>query len=164
MTAGKGLAHLRDHDHEAFDEITFKVVPRWKESELSGDQWRTSVAVVLKSNGLEVAARAYRDMDTALALAPAFIVDVRESGRYEEALRVMHARDEHTCDQPGCAKPWTVKLKLKRRTSARGEWLDPSESAYYDHFRQFCGEHRERGDCSREDCDENYEAIEWRNT
>lgn len=47
---------------------------------------------------------------------------------------------------------------LKRQTAADGSWLS-DESCPFAEYRLFCDEHSTRGDCSREDCDENYSDV-----
>lgn len=53
---------------EAFDEIAMKVVPRFKTSGLSGDEWRTSVSVAFKFKGIVVYETSFRDMEAALLM------------------------------------------------------------------------------------------------
>lgn len=45
------LFHIDHPDDERFDEIHISVVERWKESELSGDEWRFSYLAEIKRKG-----------------------------------------------------------------------------------------------------------------
>ncbi len=48
---GKTVFHKRLRDFESFDEIRLKVVPRYKTSGLSGDEWRTGVLIEFMFKG-----------------------------------------------------------------------------------------------------------------
>jgi hypothetical protein len=151
---GKELFHKRLRDWEAFDRITFDVVPRYKTSGMSGDEWRQHVQVRLWHKGEVVFEAGYRDMQCALALAQADFI------RQQEPIpeRVIELERE-SCDQPSCPAPPAGKFALKRQTSRTGDYLDQADQ-YFGAYRQFCKKHLRRGDCSREDADDNYEPID----
>lgn len=147
--------HKRLPDWEAFDEIRLKVVPRYKTSGLSGDEWRQHVQVEFLFKGEVVHEEGWRDMRTALAFLPS---------EWHKATcpipqRVIAMEEAGRCDQPGCAAQAVGRFMLKRETSERGDWLDPAH-VYGRKYRQFCKRHLRRGDCSREDCDDNYEPMD----
>lgn len=155
MSEQKRLWHKRLNDWEHFDQVEFKVVPRYKTSGLSGDEWRQHVQVTFSFKGEAIHSCGFRDMKTALAFAyPDF-------ARRNEAIheKVLEMEEAGYCDQPSCKNKATSRLKIKSHFSARGEALDPSENACSDYYRQFCSVHVRRGDASREDCESNYEVI-----
>jgi hypothetical protein len=92
-------------------------------------------------------------MDAAVARLPGFVDDA--ACPVPEQYCVI---EETKCHQPSCAEDAVAKYKVKRLTSEQGEYLAKSEY-YWDYVRQFCRAHMRRGDCSREDCDDNYEII-----
>jgi hypothetical protein len=151
---GKELFHKRLSDWEAFDRITFDVVPRFKTSGLSGDEWRQHVQVRFWHKGEVVFETGYRDMRCALALAQSDFL------RQQEPIpeRVIELEQE-SCDQPSCPAPPVGRFALKKQTSDRGDYLDMTDQ-YFGAYRQFCKKHLRRGDCSREDADDNYEPID----
>lgn len=147
------LYHRRLRDFAAFDEITLKVVPRYKTSGLSGDEWRTSVHLTFMFKGICVHESQARDMETAAAYL------AHEMSECSMPLpNPILKLEESLCDQPGCSQKAIGRLKLKRLTSLEGEYLADEENLGY--FRQFCLQHIERGDCSREDADENYIPLD----
>jgi hypothetical protein len=153
-TQPKEAWHRRLPNWEPYDEIVLKVVPRYKTSGMSGDMWRTSTVITFKFKGVVIDSTAVRDMDCAIMLLG-----------YEHISRTEPIGDEvidlerGLCDQPSCCKPATNKYLLKRICSKCGDLLDPNDRTMQ-YFRQFCDRHAKRGDCSREDCDANYEVLE----
>jgi hypothetical protein len=148
------LWHKRDPDFESFDKITLEVVPRYKTSGLSGDEWRTSVHATFWFKGEKVHERSWTSMQYAIMLLAHEWVTQQEPIP-ERVIKL----EESKCDQPGCANDAVARFRIKRETSEHGEWLDRSDSSMR-YFRKFCKKHVERGDCSREDCDENYEPLD----
>ncbi len=147
--------HKRHHDWEAFDKIEIVTVPRYKTSGLSGDEWRVSATVRCWFKGVVVLELGgFSDMETARRMLDGKLL--------EAAFPIpdgVIAREKTACDQPGCGSDAIVRLKLKRLTSERGEYLHEQEHSSTC-YRQFCDAHRERGDCGREDADDNYEPID----
>ncbi len=154
MKLGDELWHKRLGDFEPFDKITLEVVPRYKTSGLSGDEWRQSVRATFYFKGEAVHEDGWTSMDYALKLL---------AGSHAEATGPIPTRvvkmEETRCDQPSCEAPAVGRLRIKRTFSRRGEELvqDGVPSRYY---RKFCRKHIRRGDCGREDCDANYEPID----
>jgi hypothetical protein len=141
--------HARLHRWEAFDRITMDVVPRYKTSGLSGDEWRTGVVTKFWFKGEVV----HEDFRTSLEAAIRYLPFVYDEQTCPINERVI-ALDEERCDQPGCAEVWVARYLLKRRTASDGSYLADDESAT-PRFRKFCRKHLRRGDCSREDSDDN---------
>jgi hypothetical protein len=154
----ESLYHKMLNDHEPFDKITLEVVPRFKTSEMSGDEWRHHVAIKFFFKGAEVASDGFSTMETAVMFLGARMLQHQEGNALDD--KTTQALRNTSCDQPSCAKPATVKYRLKRQTARDGAYLDPAELLHLGAFRQFCSVHAKRGDCSREDSDDNYEVIE----
>jgi hypothetical protein len=51
-------------------------------------------------------------------------------------------------------------LLIKEAFNDRGDKLHPDDYQHRNAYRQFCKTHIRRGDCSREDCDDNYEPMD----
>ena len=146
--------HVEHPDDERFDRITIDIHPRWKESELSGDEWRFSYVITGWRKGEAIVSRELGNLKYALMfLQPTLLGD--DMGAYFDQEASKRTRDK--CDQPGCAEVATVFLERVKSYSRRGEEL--VRSSLTPEFRQFCEAHRERGDCSRDDADHNYVEI-----
>ena len=141
-------------DH-GFDEITLRTVPRFKESELSGDEWRTSVEIQFKKKGVLIyeGSGGTTMTDAALRLSQHF--DAANKSLIEK-----HKELERFCAQSGCAKKATNSylIKKKRCGTCGGNFGDGELDMRY--VRDFCAEHSNRGDCDLEDCDFNYKLVE----
>jgi hypothetical protein len=148
--------HKRLPEVEFVDRITIDVVPRFKTSGLSGDVWRHSAVVRFFHKGEQVHEFSRGRVSYAAAHL-SWELDTFADGAVLPSAEIK--REETLCDNPGCGNPARVKMYLKREFSSRGEALDPSEQ-HFRHYRKFCGEHRKRGDASREDCDDNYRDHE----
>ena len=149
----------RHPDDQIIDDIQIHVVPRFKTSGLSGDEWRVSAVVELKRKGTLVYSRSYSNVDDAARHLPWLLrvwceMPDEEIPNWTE----QNNRDRTLCHQSGCGKEWTVLYKLKREASERGEWIDPSDCTLTS-VRGFCDEHKHRGDCGREDAEDNYEVV-----
>ncbi len=142
-------------EFEVFDRIELAVVPRYKTSGLSGDEWRTSVHAKFFFKDTMVHEQSFRDMRTAFALMPHALMTMNVIP--ETILDLEKTR----CYQPGCPDESISKYRLKRLTSDRGEYLHEDEGKFTkNHVRKFCRKHLKRGNCGREDSDKNYEVLE----
>lgn len=150
-TLGTKMWHKRHHDFEVFDRITMEIVPRYKESGLSGDEWRQHVEVKFWFKGHEIASKGCRDMNAAAMLLGSWLID-SGSPIADKVIKL----EEDLCDQPSCTEPPTHRYVLKNWFSDRGEKLDKSDGSDRPYYRQFCQRHGTRGDCGREDSDDNY--------
>lgn len=154
MFNGKELAHKRLPEWEPFDRVTVETLERYKTSGLSGDEWRFNSFVQFWFKGHPVHSYTARDVEAAFK---------RFFQQYDEATCPISIElsklDDKLCDQPGCARAPIARFALKRLTADNGDYLDPAEQ-YFTYYRKFCSKHTRRGDCSREDCDENYVAID----
>lgn len=147
------LCEKRHRDFESFDKIELKVVPRYKTSEMSGDEWRTSVRVSFFFKDEKVHETSYSSMKYALLMLGHEWVTAQEPIP-EKVIKI----EEDACMQAGCSRKAVSKYLIKELYSERGEKLDPSDTTL-SHYRQFCDLHLERGDCGLEDSDSNYEVI-----
>lgn len=154
MPLGDSMHHKRLSEFHSFDRITFRIVPRYKMSGLSGDEWRQHVEIEFWFKGEVVHTARARDMEAAFMLAPAAWINAQEP----IPDRVI-ALERERCDQPSCELVATSRYRIKQEYSRSGEKLD-QDDIYAKHYRQFCERHKTRGDCSREDSDDNYEQIE----
>ena len=150
-----GPYHKRLPDFETFDEIRLYVVPRFKTSGLSGDEWRQHVQVDFFFKGVKTFEFGCRDMNAAAMLLGARMIESGDHGISDKSLAL---EDGGICDQPSCREPSVGRLLIKTEFT-RGEKLDPSD-IHSRKYRQFCAKHIRRGDCDREDCDDNYEPMD----
>jgi hypothetical protein len=144
------LWHKRLTDFEPFDKITFEIVPRYKESGLSGDEWRQHVEVTFWFKGHEVHSFGCRNMESASMMLGHHLINAA-CPIPDKVIDV----EKDMCDQPSCVQPPVYRYILKEEFSRSGEKLD-SKNGCGRHYRQFCERHRKRGDCGREDSDQNY--------
>jgi hypothetical protein len=148
------LNHRRLRNWEPFDEISLRIIPRYKTSGLSGDEWRQHVQIEFKHKGEVVFSAGAGDMQSAYMMLGHHML--------EQACpipdRVIEI-ERDACDQPSCKEKAVGRYMLKRLTADNGEFLDMKEQ-YSTYYRQFCKKHARRGDCSREDADDNYEPLD----
>ena len=141
--------HLRP-DHQMFDEVKVVTVPRYKESEMSGDEWRISASIEYLCKGKVMHRAAFRDIETALDFVKAEYHKGCDMGRddiqYEDLF----------CDQEGCNNKPIAFFKLKKQYGRDGE----IKGHQFEQHRSFCSTHERRGDCGLEDADSNYELID----
>lgn len=150
----KSQHHKRHPDWEAFDKVTVELEPRLKTSGMSGDEWRTGVSVKLWFKGRPIVEKFYNNWDFAISMIAALMAE--NSCPIDNKVIAI---EKHACDQPSCPETAVSRYQLKKLFSERGEALHPDEGSYADHYRQFCARHLYRGDCSREDCDDNYIVV-----
>lgn len=153
---GEKMWHKRHPDFECYDKITMEVVPRYKESGLSGDEWRQHVEVTFWFKGHRIYSYGARDMQAAMMLFGHHFFETT-SPISDKILKL----EEDLCDQPSCTNPPTHRYILKELFSSSGDKLDKSDQGDRPYYRKFCQKHGTRGDCGREDSDANYikEAI-----
>ena len=141
--------HKRIPTKDYFDEVRMVTVPRFKESGISGNEWRTSVAIELMFKGHVIYRKIVGDMPTALLMVGNLFVCGMEP-LSDEYLIV----EEKKCDQPGCPEDASIRLKLKREVHEDGT---PKPDRIVLMFRKFCSKHSIRGNGDIEDSDKNYE-------
>lgn len=137
-------------DAQPFDEVKFKVVPRYKTSGLSGDEWRISIEVEFWRNGkLKHTEWAGHDMQSAMGRAYHLLGQAQDEGK------AYFAGEENFCDQEGCKKEATVRYEKIASYCREGHKTTP----HYKEIRKFCNEHKTRGDCGLDDSDSNYKLV-----
>lgn len=137
-------------DAQAFDEIRITTVPRYKESYLSGDEWRIHAEVTFYRNGIEVHSVGFRNIETACGRLYAAHGDAIDDGK------AYFAGDGIHCDQEGCSERATVKYQKIADYGRDGNRTEPHRPS----FRHFCERHKTRGDCGLDDSDTNYTTPE----
>lgn len=134
-------------DAQPFDKIVIDTVPRYKESGMSGDEWRISAEVKFYRKGVEVHGFGCRNVEEATVLLGARLLEACDDAKG------FFAGEGHACDQEGCfaEASWRHTLKAKYdRSGNRSEIPEPGE------YRLFCDRHKTRGNCGIEDADDNY--------
>jgi len=137
-------------DAQAFDEVRITTNPRWKESELSGDEWRISGHIQFLRKGKICHERSFRNVETACGFAYAEYMRGIDEGK------AYFAGEGDICDQEGCAEPATIAYQKKFDYNSDG---DKKEIKYSTEVRKFCKKHSCRGDCGLDDADDNYEPY-----
>ena len=135
-------------DAQGFDKIIIETVPRWKESELSGSEWRISAVARFFRKGKEVHSFGAGNIQYASQLLGARLIEALDSGLG------FFAGEGDVCDQEGCEETATW-MHLKKHDWCRDghKSEDPSNA-----YRLFCDRHKTRGDCGLDDSDSNYEV------
>jgi len=157
-------AHYED---DGIIEITMERTPRWKESELSGDEWRFSLRGVIvlkdwKHGGIrQVAVAGGRwSLIEVADLVAAWLHQNRDD--LMPPFSITDPSELRCCFQPGCADWPEVLYGIKQEWTwfpHQGRRME-SESGGPS-VRAFCGKHRHRGDCDLEDADKNYYEIAY---
>ena len=138
-------------DAQAFDEIRFITVPRYKESGLSGDEWRISINMQFYRKGnLIHEVGAGGKMESAMSFA-GFLY-----ARACDDAHGLYIGEGNYCDQEGCAEEAKVTYKLKKEWCSR---CGKDKILEEEIIRKFCDRHKIRGDCALEDADVNYDLI-----
>lgn len=160
---------LREHKHDRavrpdaqpFDEVRIVTVPRYKESGMSGDEWRISAKIQLLRKG-KVVFEDHRGNIEAAARHLAWIID-----KATDDGKAYFGGEGDTCDQEGCSDKATVTYRVKRTycsTCGKTERGSTEEEVARtlsggNSIRQFCERHKRRGDCGIDDADSNYERV-----
>jgi len=135
-------------DAQGFDEIRIVTIPRFKESELSGDEWRISARIEFMRNGVIVHTSGARDVETASGML------YGELMRTFDDAKGWFAGDGIHCDQEGCSAMATRQYQKVKHFEHGYE-----RQSFSKEFRHLCGRHSTRGNCSMDDCDANYVEV-----
>jgi hypothetical protein len=133
-------------DAQAFDEVRIRTVPRWKNSEMSGSEWRISAKVEFLRKGVVKHEQSFGNVETACGFAYAEYMRAHDDGKG------YFAGEGEFCDQEGCAEVAQHTRWLKKEFCRSGHEQNPLGPTY----RIFCQKHKQRGDCGLEDADRNY--------
>lgn len=134
-------------DAQGFDAVAIETVPRWKDSELSGSEWRISASIKFFRKGILCHEEHVRNVETACNLLSWFHARALDDGKG------YFGGEKGTCDQEGCSQPGITKLYQKKEYCRSGHASELHRPTY----RLFCEKHRRRGDCGLDDSDTNYE-------
>lgn len=144
----------RHDDDEWYDEIRISVVPRYKTSGLSGDEWRVSAKLEVFRKGVLLKERSFSKMHYAADFLPAVLHEMADEG-----FAGSHEPFERLCFQPGCKEEGTVEYRLRDEFYPTYGDKMPKREWRGDVRRRFCERHALRGDCGLEDSDRNYELV-----
>ena len=139
---------------EIWDEVSITTTPRFKESDITGSEWRTSVLIQVKWKGNVILQKVVGDIDYATRWLVYAISN--EDIRYDMIKEKRKVTGKTYCSQPGCQKqsafgPYQM---VKRRRNDGSEIL--KDSLLYNERFFFCGIHHERGNSDLEDKEVNY--------
>lgn len=156
MNNNKKIRYVCHEDDEMYDEIKIKMVPRYKTSELSGDEWRVSANLEFYLKGELIFQRSFSRLETAIAALPWFFKAADEQGECD--LKALE-RARQKCSQVGCSNPPCTEYRLKATYCKDGHKTPAEERPWSDDRIRFCEKHLRRGDCGLQDSDENYEVV-----
>ena len=152
----KKLSHKRLTDFEMVDEIRISIVPRYKTSGMSGDEWRQHTRIEFMFKGEVIHEAGLNRMEGAIMALGREYLACSDNGMTDAMMKL----DDKKCDQPSCQNDAVARFAIKRHTATDGSWLAEDEMSHHRWYRKFCKVHLRRGDCSREDCDDNYEPLD----
>jgi hypothetical protein len=144
----------RHEDDEWFDNVTIECVERWKESEMSGDEWRFSYVVTFSRKGQALLERGFSKLEWALAAVPSLVTGYAPADNDRDK----EFEDTGQCAQPGCTNEATIEYR-KRKDWCRCCGEAKAIPDWRDARRRFCDRHKHRGDCGLDDSDANYELV-----
>jgi len=148
------LSYAVRPDANGFDEIRIETVPRYKQSGLSGDEWRISMVTKFYRKGVVVhETHSGSSIEAAAGLLYGRLIEAQDNGLGYFAGDGIH------CDQEGCHKKATHLFKIKKRYCVGGGNCGQEKKTYGDQYRCFCDTHKRRGNSDLEDNDDNYEFI-----
>jgi len=138
-------------DAQGFDEVRLVTVPRWKDSYLSGSEWRISIKAQYFRKGrmLFEESISHKMDDAASFMGWKYTCACEGTHQY-------YAGEENWCDQEGCAEQATVTYRKKFDWCQSGHKTETIGIV----IRKFCDKHKTRGDCGLDDSDSNYELFE----
>ncbi|QGH73055.1 MAG: hypothetical protein [Siphoviridae sp. ctCJE6] len=143
---------LHHTESQRFDEVRIKTIPRWKESELSGDEWRFHAQVEFLYKGDVIWSHGFCDCETAMQMALTMFTLDCEMAKVQKP-------EKNVCQQEGCNNPATKKAYFKKRYCVGGGNCGQEKKMYGKDYYVFCDRHIHRGDCDIEDCDSNFEVV-----
>lgn len=151
MNQNNPLHRAQKPDAQAFDEVRITTIPRFKQSGLSGDEWRISALTLFFRNGVVVHETRARNIETAIRLLDYYFLEACDNGKGH------FAGEDEFCDQEGCKEIATTVLEQIKEGCGNCGNAHPPE--YLRPFRKFCDKHKIRGDSSLDDMDEHYKEL-----
>lgn len=150
--------YKRHEDDDWIDEIKIIIVPRYKTSGMSGDEWRFSATVQLFRKGVLLFERSFSKLHYAIDFLSAIQHEYADQGRGYKDADDNPVDFDRFCFNPGCREDGVVEYELINEYIRAGikeekrSWRGPAR-------RRFCELHAQRGDCALEDADSNYILI-----
>ena len=151
--------YLRRHDDDEYiDEIKISLVPRFKTSDMSGDEWRVSARMQFFRKGRQVWENSFGKLSTAVNALSWFFIVAPEGASGEFGPHLSREEELKICQQPGCSEPSTRVYRFKQvRDCPNGDVHPPKFD--WEYVTAFCDRHAHRGDADLEDNDANYEVL-----
>src|SRR5881397_4405734 len=140
-------------DAQAFDEIRIITVPRFKDSELSGSEWRISARVELWRKGKRILEDQFGNVKAAVTCLGAIYLRALDDGNG------CFVGEDDLCDQEGCSEQATVFYRVINKY-CNEPYIHKGTPPDNPEYRAFCERHSVRGDSSFDDSDKNYERME----
>ncbi len=140
-------------DAQPWDEIHITTVPRYKQSDLSGDEWRISGKIQFLRKGKVVHEAVYTKLEYAVDFLKA------EWHRAMDDAKGFFAGEGDICDQEGCKEPATVTYRVINRYCNEPYIHKPTPNEEVV-IRKFCKAHATRGNAGFDDADRNYAPME----
>jgi hypothetical protein len=137
-------------DHQMFDEIRIVTKPRYKQSDLSGDEWRIHAETQFWCKGRLMKIAECSNVHYAVTMLGGEYVRKCDEGRQDIKY------EQKYCDQEGCLEPHNNEKRFLKARYTRTEGLRHSEHS--GDYRMFCDRHSRRGDCGLDDADSNYQS------
>lgn len=143
-------------DANPFDEIRIRLVPRFKQSGLSGDEWRISTAVEFYRNGeLQHEEHCGGKIEYGAGMVYGMLLKAQDDAKGYFAGDGIH------CDQEGCHEHGKFVMKIITRYCCGGGNCGQKKEYQGDQqYRLFCEKHKHRGDSDLEDNDKNYVLVD----
>ena len=154
MTYKAPPQHVGAKDGQRYDRVEIYTVNRYKQSDMSGDEWRYNSAIKFYRKGEVVHVQTFRNVEEAAQCLPALMVGV---GMLDCDWDRLNAANKGKCDQEGCSDDATHYHYLKDRYDRAGNKRPARDTGEY---RCFCDRHKTRGDCGLDDADVNYDVQE----
>lgn len=133
-------------DAQAFDTIIIKTIPRYKDSYLSGSEWRIHAEIEFYRKGRLIKSTGASNIENACYLVGAKHMEACDNAEG------FFAGEGNTCDQEGCSDLASYKMNKKFDFCREGHKSENPSEAY----RLFCEKHKNRGDSGFDDADSNY--------
>lgn len=149
MKLGEKESRALKPDAQGIDKIIIETVPRWKDSYMSGSEWRISAVTKFYRKGELIHESYSGNVKYASILCGAELIRLQDDGKG------YFAGEKNICDQEGCAEKATIVAKKKFDWCRDGHKSEKPSNQY----RLFCDKHSTRGDCGLDDADSNYDKI-----
>lgn len=160
----------RHREDVGYDNITIDIVPRYKQSYMSGDEWRFSYRARVWWKGFLIGSHAMSSMEHITRTLDHWLNYMNEiiefhyrkyedgSGHEDMINFPDHRLQAEYCAQPGCPNKATHTF-VKKKTWTRNGMAETTKDTEV-HAVRYCPLHTTRGDCALEDSDSNLEFFE----